>query len=792
MIKSAFIYVCCFFIFAASLNGLANDTTSTEAIKQNIRGRVIDNPAGFPLVGVTVHAKSSQKDAYQITDVDGYFLFKDMPTGFYDISFSMVGYEKYTLERAHLISGKELLISVELRESVESLEGVTIQSDTRKDRPVNIRANVSSRAFSLEETTKYAGSYGDPARMAANYAGVMPARDNRNDIIIRGNSSSGLIWRVDGMEIPNPNHFGATGSTGGPITIINTNLLGRSDFLTGAFPAEYSNSVAGVFDLKMRNGNPFSYEHWAQLGWNGLEIGTEGPIYNAQNASYVMSYRYSFVDILSRLGVNIPETAQYGDFSFKVNAPSTILGSFSFIGLRGNSEIELLESIKDPERWMFSSHSEDISNIYKMGVLGMTHNVQVSSNSFLTSKFYVTASELKSEIDTFSLVDKTPFLWAYEESEQMKFAFASKYKNKINAKTDFSLGIYADQYMVSFADSQYVHNQYIQNVIANKDFLRLYRAYADVMYRLTSDINAYMGVNLQSLENTRETVVEPRISFSWSILPNHLISLGSGLHSQMQPLMAYYVVSNGDNSTYNNKDLKFTKSIHNVFGYDYSISKNLRVKFEAYYQYLFDVPVSTVDSAYSLINYGAEYYIERRNNLINAGTGENYGIELTLEKFWSKNYFFLLSGSLFESTYTAADNIVRNTAFNGNYAFNMLFGYEINAVKSNRALNFGINLTYAGGRPYVPYDVDASMENYRVIYDWNNAYDVKREDYKRISFRVGMRRNEKKHSIETAIDLQYRTNYTNVYLDRLDLETGEVVKTYKMGFYPMGTIRVNF
>ncbi|MFO8067936.1 MAG: TonB-dependent receptor [Bacteroidales bacterium] len=763
-----------------------------DALKQNIRGRVLDQAAGFPLVGVTVKVESVNIEKYRITDLDGFFLFEDMPIGFYDITFSMVGYEKSTIERVKLSSGKEQVINHELRESVETLEGVTIQSFSRKDRPVNIRSNVSSRAFSLEETTKYAGSYGDPARMAANYAGVMPARDNRNDIIIRGNSSSGLIWKVDGMEIPNPNHFGATGSTGGPITMINTNLLARSDFLTGAFPAEYSNSVAGVFDLKLRNGNAFKREHWAQLGWNGLEFGTEGPINNVQNASYVMSYRYSFVDILSRLGVVIPETAQYQDFSFKVNVPSTKLGSFSLIGLRGDSKIELIDSEKEPERWMFETHSEDIVNTYRMGVLGLTHNAHISEESLFTTKFYVTSSDLVSSIDTFSIDNTTPYLWAYEQSEQMKFSLKSQFKHKVSSKTDISIGIFGDQYNVSFVDSQYVDNQYVNNVIAKNDFLRLYRAYADVLYRITSNVNTYLGVNVQSLENTGETVIEPRFSLSWDVFPNHVISFGSGLHSQMQPLMFYYVVSNGNDYTYNNQNLKFTRSYHNVLGYDYSITKDLRIKLEAYYQYLFNVPVSTVDSAYSLINYGAEYYIERKGNLVNAGKGENYGVEVTLEKFWSNNYFFLLSGSLFESKYKGLDNIVRNTAFNGNYAFNLLVGYEIHAAKRNRALNFGINLTYAGGRPYVPYDIDASLDNYKVMYDWDNAYNVNRDDYRRISFRIGMRRNQKKHSIETAFDFQYRTNYTNVYLDRLDLETGEVVKTYKMGFYPMGTIRVNF
>ncbi len=775
-----------------SLFAQETETKERKSPVQNIRGRVVDSSAGFSLVGVTVKAKSGEKSTYEITDVDGYFHFKDMPVGYYDITFTMVGYEKTTVERLNLVSGRELIINQQLKESIEALEGVTIQSFTRKDQPINMRAIVSARSFSLEETTKFAGSYGDPARMAANFAGVMPARDNRNDIIIRGNSPSGLQWKVDGMEIPNPNHFGATGSTGGPITIINTNLLGNSDFLTSGFPAEYSNTIAGVFDLNMRSGNAFSYEHWAQLGWNGIELGTEGPIKHIQNSSYIISYRHSIVDLITKMGITLPETAHYQDFSYKFNIPTKNFGNFALVGLRGNSSIELKDSDKKPDEWMFDSHSEDISNKYRMGVIGLTHNAHIRANTLFTNSLYITASELTTSIDTFSVASPETFRYAHEFSDTRKISFRTGLKHKLSSSTDLSFGAYADQHIVNFVDSQFVRNEYVQNINAKDEHLRLYRAYGDVMHRFTSRLEAYFGLNFQMLESNREAIIEPRFSLSYNLHPYHKISFGSGLHSQMQPLFAYFVVSENNTDNNTNYQLEFTRSIHNVLSYDYNISKEARIMVEAYYQYLYNIPVSTTDSAYSLANYGAEFYIERKGDLKNIGTGENYGVEVTFEKFWSNNYFLLLSGSLFESNYTGADGIKRNTAFNGNYAVNFLAGYEYQPPKRTRALNVGINITYAGGMPYVPYDIDASVANQKVIYDWNNAYSVTRDDFRRASFRIGMRRNEERFSVETAFDFQYRTNYTSVYLDRLDLQTGEIVKTYRMGFYPMGTVKISF
>jgi hypothetical protein len=152
----------------------------------------------------------------------------------------------------------------------------------------------------------------------------------------------------------------------------------------------------------------------------------------------------------------------------------------------------------------------------------------------------------------------------------------------------------------------------------------------------------------------------------------------------------------------------------------------------------------------------------------------------------------LFTASLFESNYTGADNQKRSTAYNGEYAFNMLGGYELTFPKKYVSLIFGIKFTYAGGSPYVPFDPVKTVENSRAEYDWSQAYKVKREDYKRASLRLGVRRNFSKVSMETTFDFQYRTNYTSIYLERIDVSTGEIIDTNKMGFYPMINMRISF
>ncbi len=764
-----------------------------QPMLQNVRGIVKDNITGVGLENVNVILTNDTIRKGTTTDKSGAFLFEKVQLGYYDLHFSSVGYESKLYPRIRVVSSHESYIIAELDVSIEMLEEATIVYSSRKDRPVNPRAMVSSRSFTLEEANKYAGSYGDPARMVINYAGVLPARDNRNDIIIRGNTSNGLLWKIDGIEAPNPNHFGATGSAGGPITIINNNLLITSDFYTGAFPAQYSNAIAGVFDLNMKPGNPDKNNNWAQLGWNGIEIGSEGPLHRENNITYAAACRYSFVDILARFIPNLPEAVRYQDFSVKLNFPNTSMGNFSLLAMGGASNITMSDSEKPQDKWLFENTGEDVDNSYKMGVTGLTHSFLTGANSLITTKISLTGSSVENKIDTLSVDDPTPFLWAHERSDEVRASFSSSLKHRISKRADITTGIIADGFFTSFVDSQYVNNNYVHLINSKNQSFYLFRIYSDISYRIRNDLRTYLGLNMQYFEFTGEKLVEPRFGIRWDISGSHSLSYGSGLHSQMQPKMIYFVISDDNsNKVLTNKNLKFTKSFHNVIGYDYLLNDDMRFKTEIYYQYIYDAPVSLAEPAYSLLNYGAEFYFERMDSLVNKGTGKNYGIEVTLEKFWSKDYYFLITGSLFDSKYTGKDGIERNTAFNGKFALNFLAGYEFQLLSNKRYLNLGINFTYAGGRPYVPYDIESSMQNREVKLLWESAYQVQRENYKRLSFRIGMRQNLKNISIETAVDLQYRSDYTSIYYDRLDLETGDIVRTLSMGFYPMATINISF
>jgi hypothetical protein len=194
-----------------------------------------------------------------------------------------------------------------------------------------------------------------------------------------------------------------------------------------------------------------------------------------------------------------------------------------------------------------------------------------------------------------------------------------------------------------------------------------------------------------------------------------------------------------------------------------------------------------------LLNAGVEYFIGRQDSLVNLGTGSNYGVEMTLERFFHRQYFFLITASLFNSEFRGSDGVTRQTAFSTNYLVNLVGGYEkVIGKKKNGVLILGIRGTWNGGRPYVPFDVTATVNNGQEVYDWDNAYSTRYRDYQRMSLRIGFRRNKVKTSTELTIDLQYRTHYTNIYIERIDVNTGKIHNYEKMGFYPMTSWKLNF
>ncbi|MBN1951145.1 MAG: TonB-dependent receptor [Bacteroidales bacterium] len=771
----------------------ANDSDFT----QTVRGSVTDAITGYPLVGATVVILNSDPLVGTVTDPEGFFELNSVPVGRQSVEISYVGYLPSRIDNLLLTSAKEMVINIKLEESALEVDEVVVSAKKRKDATINEMAMVSSRTFSVEETERFAGSLGDPARMVANYAGVMTQNDSRNDIIIRGNSPSGVLWRLEGIEIANPNHFGALGTTGGPVSMVNNNLLTNSDFLTGAFPAEYGNALAGAFDLNIRSGNDETTEFTGQVGFNGFELGAEGPFFrtkNGVNPSYLINYRYSTLAVVSKLGLDMgtgSAVPEYQDLTFLVDVPATRAGRFKLFGLWGLSNILLIDSVDNA----YNQAGGSTHFGSDLAVLGMTHTYFLTEKIRMKTTASYQQTSAITEVDSVNFKEEIYIPYYRSLQGENKLSFSTQFRHKINAKNNYSLGMVYDRYTTLYHDSAYIYDQDEFRILTDTDGdLAMLRGYAQWQHKFNDQLTAYAGVHSQYLDLTEELAVEPRMSLRWQLSPKSSLDLGFGMHSQMQPKAVYYQQDyDPDTHTYSltNEDVEFTKSIHYVLGYNYLFAPDFRVKMEAYYQDLYRVPVAESFPEYSMLNSGDFFGIFSSGNLVNEGTGKNYGLELTVEKFLSKNYYLLFTGSVFDSKYTGYDGIERNTAYNGNYVFNCLAGYE-KKLSDKMMLTFDVKGVYAGGKRYVPYDWEQSQIEQIEVYDWDHAYEERYADYFRVDLRIGFKLNGKRMSQEWGLDLQNITNHLNIFSQGYDVATGETTPVPQQGFIPMMLYRINF
>ncbi len=780
---------------------------SAQVITQKIRGTIKDQQSEVPLVGAKIMTLDTESPLGAISDERGEFILENVPVGRRQLQVSYVGYEPLTVPNILVTAGKIVALDLMMQESVLEMDEVVISGSSNKAQTENELATVSARSFNLDEVRRFAGSRTDVARMASNYAGVSTPDDSRNDIVIRGNSPTALLWRLEGIPIPNPNHFATLGTTGGPVSALNPNLLKNSDFLTGAFPAEYGNVYGGVFDLSFRKGNPDEYEFMAQLGaFSGLEFLAEGPIDREKRSSFLVGYRYSFVELANTLGIPIgtEATPQYSDLAFNVDFGYSKWGNFSIFGLGGVSSIDFLaEDIEEDD--LFAEQDENAFPRSQLGTVGLKHNLLLGSNAYIRT--IIATSLERAEYTEDQLLDDGSTLQTVEsETRNVRSAISSYYNKKFTSRLTLRTGIIAefnsfDIFTQDRDDRPDSDGDGIPDFVTVRDFdgnLNLFQTFVQSQYYLTPKLILNAGIHAQYLEFNDDWAVEPRLALNWKFAPNQTLSIAYGLHNQTQPAPIYFFSEEVEQGTFSNtnKDLAFTRSNHFVLAYDLLPSQAWRIKAEAYYQSIDRAPVDPFPSSFSVLNEGNDFDFTERGSLVNEGTGENYGIELTLEKFFSRGYYGLITTSIYNSRYEGSDGIERNTAFNNNYILNVLFGKEwkIGKTKQN-ALTFDMRLANAGGRYYTPIDLEATRANFgREVFDRENAFSLQNDPYFRLDTKFGIRLNSKKRNISQQfyIDFQNVTNQENIFIRRYNSSRDEIVESNQIGFFPDILYRLEF
>lgn len=771
-------------IFSFAMNPL-----QAQTLTQTVRGKVVDQITKATMPGATVMILNTDPLMGATTDLDGDFKILQVPVGTHTIRVSFVGYKDLILPNVLVNSGKEVVLTIAVEEDYGQMQEVVVVAN-EKDRTVNDMVTVSGRTFSVEETRKFAAAVNDPGRMAASFSGVVSTDDGNNNISIRGNSPNGLLWRMEGIDIPNPNHFVNPGTSGGGISILSSQLLTNSDFLTGAFAAEYGNALSGVFDLSLRKGNNEKREFTFQAGFLGTDISAEGPIAKNYKGSYLINYRYSTLSFLSKLGVPLGDFAtDFQDLSLNIYLPTGTKSSFTIFGFGGLSD-QNKDAMKDSLEW--SSDFDRYSSTYfsNTGAIGVKHAFMIDRSNFLQTTVLASGNTIGDKMNRLD-EEYQDQEWYYENFSNSKITFSSVLNSKLSARSNLRSGVYFNQLYYNLRENGFDEEKnQMETFINSKGSTQSIQAFSQLNFRATERLTLNVGVHYLQLLLNNSNSIEPRISASYELDEKQRLSLGYGLHSQIQPLGTYFSEFEENGQIFKpNENLGLSKSHHFVLGYDRQLNPFLRMKIEGYYQHLFNIPIKPgVDETYSIIN---QQWSFMTDPLVNDGLGKNYGAEFTLEQFTHKNLYFLLSSSLYNSLYKTQENIWRNTRYNGNANLSFTAGKEY-SLKKNRMLGFNIRSIYGGGLRTTPVNLEESIAKNETVLIDELAFEEQNPAYFRTDLRVSLKWNRLKSTSTLALDIQNVTNRKNIYGSYFEPFTGEIKTAYQTPLIPLLSYRIEF
>jgi len=742
--------------------------TQAQEVTQNIIGKVSDNTTHEPLPFANIIVMDSDPLVADAADIDGNFLLSNVKVGRQTIKISMIGYNTYVIKELLVNSGQEMNLEIGMQKSTIELDEVIVS--VSKETPLNNMATVSSRQFTVEETQRYAGGMDDPARLASSFAGVVNPSLTSNGISIRGNSPDGLLWQIEGVEVPNPNHFAnLTIAGGGVLSAISSQLIGNSDFYTGAFPAEYGNASSGVFDIRLREGNHNKQQYAFEAGLLGVGAMVQGPLSKNSNATYIANYRYSTMALLSPILPGDAGVLKYQDLSFKLNFPTKKIGIFSLWGI-GALDGQKMEAA-DSSDWKSHYDRDNSETKLYMFATALSHKVILPGAAFLNTTLSATGNGLKFTEERLDYnLNANP--QSNAENNSIRFSIQSELTKRFSDIHSNKTGLKYSYLNFDIDVEQSLSEGELPTEIAyNSGSTGFIQFFSQSKIDLSPKLVLNAGFNSQYLLLNDNYSIEPRVGLKYNINNNHSFGFAFGVHSRLEQLPVYFVSNNGSRP---NEDLEFMKSTHYVLSYNTNISENLHLCIEPYYQYLSDVPVAPNGYISTLNNNNTLFYDEV---LVSKGKGSNYGIDFTLEKYLSDGYYFMLTGSVFNSKYTAIDKIERNTRFNKNYVFNIMAGKEWKIGNKN-ILSTNVRINFLGGNRKESIDYEASYKKQDVVYGETDQV---------ISF------NDKYNNLPiVSLTLSYRINNEN-YSSVLSLQILNLMGTegYSHDYYNLRTKKMN-
>ncbi|MCX6205842.1 MAG: carboxypeptidase regulatory-like domain-containing protein [Bacteroidetes bacterium] len=757
---------------------------------QTLKGTVSDKTLKTAMAAASIELMG-EIHRIVISNQEGSFKFELLPVGRYTVKISYVGYKTITLPNIALESGKETNLLVEMEEDININQEVIVQSGPNKSRALNDAALVSSRMFSVEETRRYAAGLNDPSRMATSFPGVAGSGD-KNALSIRGNAPNGLLWRMEGVDIPNPNHFARVGTSGGGISILSAQLLANSDFMTGAFPSEYGNALSGVFDIHLRKGNKDKQEHTFSASTVGVDLASEGYIKKGGKASYLVNYRYGFLTLMEQLGFKISDAStRYQDLSFNIDLPTKSAGTFSFFGFGGLSHqnrIAVNDSItftKEPSK---RSGTLDLSNT---GAIGVVHSILLGKATLLKTILSFNGTNYQEEDNHYDKINGPLIVTRNNQFKESNAIIQITASHKFDKHHSLKIGVNTTSKHFSLYQREAVSNV-LKDKVKEEGNAQLSQYFIQWKWDPSNKLRLQVGLHGQYFGLNQSSVMEPRMGLRLQTARNQFLSVGYGLHSQIQPLGNYFArIKVGIDTSKPNMGLDFSKAHHFVLGYSVQFAPNWNLKLETYYQTLFNIPVSALaKTSFSLINQEDDYAIEPLNN---KGEGKNYGVEISLERYWNDQFYLLSSLSLYQSKYLPSDMIWRNTRFNSNSIFALATGKEWNLhAKKTSTISIDLKLSYYGGVRVTPINLAQSIIKKTTVLDNTRIYEEKLPALFRIDLQTEWKIQYRKMTGSFIAGVQNLTNRKNPVSQTYDPAIGGIRYNYLLGLIPVVGYKIDF
>tara|TARA_B000000565_G_scaffold154703_1_gene117062 strand:+ start:1789 stop:4125 length:2337 start_codon:yes stop_codon:yes gene_type:complete len=706
----------------------------------SINGKVTDSESGLPLEGATVIVENS--NFFTVTDENGYFQIPDLPTTSYNVTARFIGFKSQTKFNVIVKSVGNQSLDYTLSPMNELLDEVILMESPFK---TSIETPLSTQTFSAVEIETYPGGNNDITRVIQSLPGISPSVGGfRNDIIIRGGGPNETVYYLDGIEIPNINHFSTQGSSGGPVGLVNISFIKDVTLSTSSFGAEYDNALSGVLSFTQKNPNPERFSGNFRFGSSEAGITFEGPL--NEKTSYIFSLRRSYLQFIFK-AFGFSFLPDYWDYQMKI---SHRIDDHNFLNFIGIGSIDKL-TVNEPDEYSFENQStiEQIPIINQnTSTFGISwKRIYKQNNGFFNIS--LSSNRLKNDFERFQdNVNKTDKVYSNISSEEeTKLRFISS-QNFIDFK--FSVGgniqysKYLNNTLYPFFEIDYETSI---DLIKYGFFIKSSKMFFD------DKLGVSLGIRVDqdnfTLNNNFFENLSPRIALSWSISEDDKwkVNLTSGRYFKI-PTYTSLGFKNLSNNFINN-DSEYTRSDHLVFGIEYNNTDSSRFSLEAFNKKYYNYPVSVNDMV-SLANKGGDFEVLGNEDVSTSGRGKSYGIEFLYQQKLKNNFYGILSYTFFYSKFSGFDEVFLPSVWDNRNLISFTGGYKL---KKNWEISS--KLRFTDKTPYAPINNKLSSQSYpEIVFDYSQLGNYYLDSFLKLDVRIDKRWNFKTTSMNFYIDIE--------------------------------------